>query len=146
VFCFLHPHLSKKLVISTFQLYHLVNISSIKKPWCTMVLYRRPKLLVIWLLLILFILGHCHGSRTTNVFKVKPKSHHQGNFFGSLPKRMHIPYSTPSRKHNDIGLKSWRSPWRNKNKRRWIVVFLDKGDHWFFFLPSFSSSLKEKKN
>ncbi|CAK8578956.1 unnamed protein product [Lathyrus sativus] len=76
-----------------------------------MFLCRRPQLLATWLLLILFILAHSHASRTTtNVFKVNPKSQHQGNFFGSLPKRMHIPYSTPSRKHNDIGLRSWRSP------------------------------------
>ena len=33
-----------------------------------------------------------------------------GHFSGFLPKRMPIPYSTPSRKHNDIGLRSWRSP------------------------------------
>ncbi|KHN29158.1 Protein IDA-LIKE 4 [Glycine soja] len=47
---------------------------------------------------------------TTTVFKFKPKSQHHGHFSGFLPKRMPIPYSTPSRKHNDIGLRSWRSP------------------------------------
>ncbi|KAG5000236.1 hypothetical protein JHK87_021308 [Glycine soja] len=77
-----------------------------------MVFHRRPLILVMmWLFLFLFLLGHCHGSRaTTTVFKFKPKSQHHGHFSGFLPKRMPIPYSTPSRKHNDIGLRSWRSP------------------------------------
>ncbi|KAK7247553.1 hypothetical protein RIF29_42438 [Crotalaria pallida] len=74
-----------------------------------MVMCKRPLLIVLWLLLFLFIfMSHCQGSRTTNVFKFKPKSQHHGHFFGFLPKRLPIPYSTPSRKHNDIGLKtSW---------------------------------------
>ncbi|KAK7318470.1 hypothetical protein RJT34_03172 [Clitoria ternatea] len=74
------------------------------------VLCKRPLILVLWLLLFLFILGQCHGSSATTVFKFKPKSQHHGHFFGFLPKRMPIPYSTPSRKHNDIGLRSWKSP------------------------------------
>ncbi|ESW31814.1 hypothetical protein PHAVU_002G270200 [Phaseolus vulgaris] len=75
-----------------------------------MVLHRRPLILVICLFLFLFVLGHCHASRATNVYKLRPKSQHHGHFSGFLPKRMPIPYSTPSRKHNDIGLRSWRSP------------------------------------
>lgn len=105
----------------------------------TMVLFRRTLLLVLWLLLFVFIFGHCHGSRNSNVFKLKHKSQHHGHFFGFLPKRMPIPYSTPSRKHNDIGLKStWRSPWRRRRRSRLVV--LDKGDSFgvliyiFFFL------------
>ncbi|KAE9602787.1 hypothetical protein Lalb_Chr12g0203271 [Lupinus albus] len=66
--------------------------------------------LTIILLFLSIFMNHCHGSRTTNVFKLKPKSQHHGHFSGFLPKRMPIPYSNPSRKHNDIGLKSWRSP------------------------------------
>ncbi|KAI9108677.1 hypothetical protein K1719_020324 [Acacia pycnantha] len=74
---------------------------------------RKPVILVLWVVLfiiIVFISGYSHASRTTNVFKLKPKSHNTGHFFGFLPRRMPIPYSSPSRKHNDIGLKSWRSP------------------------------------
>ncbi|KAH1255421.1 Protein IDA-LIKE 4 [Glycine max] len=65
---------------------------------------RRRKTLMLLLVLFLCILGHGHGSRTTNVFKLKPKSQHTGHFFGFLPKRIHIPFSSPSKKHNDIGL------------------------------------------
>nr|AFK45340.1 unknown [Medicago truncatula] len=76
-----------------------------------MVLHSR-KLQTSLLLLLLFlcIFGHCDGSRATNVFKVKPKYEHKGHFFGFLPGRIPIPYSSPSRKHNDIGLQSLRSP------------------------------------
>lgn len=78
-----------------------------------MVLLRRKlKSLLLSLILFLCIFGHCHGSRTTNVFKVKPKYENKGHFFGYLPRRIPIPFSSPSRKHNDIGLQSWRSPWR----------------------------------
>ncbi|KAG2716336.1 hypothetical protein I3843_03G123400 [Carya illinoinensis] len=73
-------------------------------------LCRKPLLRFFFLfLLIILILGHCHGSRTTNVFK-KPKSQHSGHFLGFLPRRIPIPASGPSRKHNDIGLQSWGSP------------------------------------
>ncbi|CAL0319688.1 unnamed protein product [Lupinus luteus] len=78
-----------------------------------MVLFcRRPKPTLLFCLILLFfcLLGHCHGSRTTSAFKFKPKSeHNKGHFLGFLPRRIHIPYSSPSRKHNDIGL-TWRSP------------------------------------
>ncbi|GMI68609.1 hypothetical protein HRI_000530200 [Hibiscus trionum] len=72
-------------------------------------------LLLLWLLLMLtFIVSHCHGSRTTaaadNVFKIKPKSPYVGHFVGFLPRHLPIPSSGPSRKHNDLGLQSWRSP------------------------------------
>ncbi|KAJ7945272.1 Protein IDA-LIKE 2 [Quillaja saponaria] len=74
-------------------------------------LCRRPLVLLLWLLLFICItVDHCHGSRTTNVFEVNPKPQYIGHFFGFLPRRMPIPYSGPSRKHNDIGLKNWRSP------------------------------------
>ncbi|KAE7998278.1 hypothetical protein FH972_002837 [Carpinus fangiana] len=72
---------------------------------------KRPLARLLWLfLLFIFILGHCHGSRTTSVFKFKPNSQFSGHFLGFLPRRIPIPASGPSRKHNDIGLKSWRSP------------------------------------
>ncbi|TKY73857.1 IDA 2 [Spatholobus suberectus] len=71
---------------------------------------RRHQILLLWLILFLCILGLGHGSRTTNVFKFKPKSQHTGHFFGFFPRRIPIPYSSPSKKHNDIGLQSWRSP------------------------------------
>ncbi|KAE9608707.1 hypothetical protein Lalb_Chr08g0238521 [Lupinus albus] len=74
---------------------------------------RRPPLNLVFCLILFFcLMGHCHGSRTTSAFKVKPKSQTQnnlGHFFGLLPRRIPIPYSSPSRKHNGIGL-TWTSP------------------------------------
>ncbi|GMP25436.1 hypothetical protein CsSME_00002308 [Camellia sinensis var. sinensis] len=83
---------------------------------------RHPPLLIqlVWVvmvLLLMFIVGDCQGSRSTSttnvVFKVKPKtvtSQSQnsvgGHFLGFLPKRIPIPASGPSRKHNDIGITS----------------------------------------
>ncbi|KAK7282357.1 hypothetical protein RIF29_11049 [Crotalaria pallida] len=71
---------------------------------------KRPLTLLFCFFVIIFLclLGHCHGSRTTNAFKFKPNSQHSGHFFGFLPRGIPTPYSSPSRKHNDIGL-SWRS-------------------------------------
>ncbi|KAL5555670.1 hypothetical protein UlMin_037906 [Ulmus minor] len=67
---------------------------------------KRPVILLLSLFIVFFfIFGHCHGSRTTQVFKFKPSSQLSGHFLGFLPKRP-IPYSGPSRKHNDIGLQS----------------------------------------
>ncbi|KAL4276746.1 hypothetical protein HN51_059399 [Arachis hypogaea] len=74
------------------------------------IVQRRRRPLLLCLILVLCILGHCHGSRTTNLFKLKPKSEEiRGHFFGFLPRRMPFPYSSPSRKHNDIGLQSYSS-------------------------------------
>ncbi|PRQ49277.1 hypothetical protein RchiOBHm_Chr2g0120121 [Rosa chinensis] len=81
-------------------------------------------LLAVWLFLtFIFILVNCsHGSRLItqqhnqeqqelDVFKMKPKNHqYSGHFLGFLPRRIPIPASGPSRKHNGIGLKAWRSP------------------------------------
>ncbi|KAE9610241.1 hypothetical protein Lalb_Chr07g0184521 [Lupinus albus] len=76
-----------------------------------MVMCRRSLIIILCLLLFIFIfISHCHGSRTTTAFKFNPKSQHHGHFSGFMPKRTHMPYSTPSRKHNDIGLRSMRSP------------------------------------
>ncbi|OIW17824.1 hypothetical protein TanjilG_02452 [Lupinus angustifolius] len=77
-----------------------------------MVMCRRPLIIILWLLffLLFIFMSHCHCSRTIDVYKLKSKSQHQGHFFGFLPKGMPIPYSTPSRKHNGIGLISVRSP------------------------------------
>ncbi|XP_012571927.1 protein IDA-LIKE 2-like [Cicer arietinum] len=66
--------------------------------------------LLLLFILLLCIFGYCHGSRTNNVFKAKPKYQHTGHFFGFLPRRIPIPFSSPSRKHNDIGLQRWKSP------------------------------------
>ncbi|KAK9950033.1 hypothetical protein M0R45_005539 [Rubus argutus] len=89
---------------------------------------RRPVtkfLFVVWLFLaFIFILvnsSHCSRLSTQkkqqqeqqelDVFKLKPKNHkYSGHFLGFLPRRIPIPASGPSRKHNDIGLKAWRSP------------------------------------
>ncbi|CAL0305288.1 unnamed protein product [Lupinus luteus] len=74
--------------------------------------YRIPPLTLMLCLILLFLclMGHCYGSTTTTILKFKPKSqHHTGHFFGFLPRRIPIPYSSPSRKHNDVGL-TWTSP------------------------------------
>ncbi|KAM6590601.1 hypothetical protein CsatA_013206 [Cannabis sativa] len=74
---------------------------------------RRQRILLLWLFIftvVLFIFGQCDGSRNPQVFKFKPKSSQlSGHFMNFLPKRFPIPKSGPSRKHNDIGLQSWRS-------------------------------------
>ncbi|KAB2617310.1 protein IDA-LIKE 4-like [Pyrus ussuriensis x Pyrus communis] len=78
---------------------------------------RRPLVLLVsvWLCLtFIFIhLGNCHTSSTkaAQVFKFKPKyMQNSGHFLGFFPRRKPIPASGPSRKHNGIGLRSWRSP------------------------------------
>ncbi|XP_059624793.1 protein IDA-LIKE 2-like [Cornus florida] len=76
-----------------------------------MVRCKRPLIQLLWLvLLFIFIVGQCHGSRTIHVFKINPKPQNLGHFMGFLPRRIPIPSSGPSRKHNVIGLESWRSP------------------------------------
>ncbi|OIT22766.1 PREDICTED: protein IDA-LIKE 2-like [Nicotiana attenuata] len=74
-----------------------------------------PLNIVFWMAIILItIFGHCHGSRSSSqVFNPSSQrnSHQYGHFWNLLPKRIPIPASGPSRKHNDIGLKStWRLP------------------------------------
>lgn len=111
-----------------------------------MVQFGRQLVLLLWLFLMFtFIVQLCHGSRTTNVFKIKPKSQYStGHFLGFLPRHLPIPASGPSRKHNNLGLQSWRSPWRSlplrstinragKKKRwSWLWVF------WLFSFGAFS--------
>ncbi|PIN21062.1 hypothetical protein CDL12_06250 [Handroanthus impetiginosus] len=67
------------------------------------------RLLLLTAVVFILVLGHCNGSRTINDFKVSPESQNQGHFFNFMPKRW-IPASGPSRKHNDLGLQSWRFP------------------------------------
>ncbi|XAR73208.1 hypothetical protein NMG60_11007106 [Bertholletia excelsa] len=68
--------------------------------------WKRPLVQLVWIATVfIFILGQCQGSRSTNLFKVKPNPpSHSGNFMGFFPRRIPIPASGPSRKHNDIGL------------------------------------------
>ncbi|XVE83311.1 hypothetical protein DITRI_Ditri16bG0078700 [Diplodiscus trichospermus] len=70
----------------------------------------RQLVLLLWLFLTFTFIVHCHGSRATSVFRIKPKSQYTGHFMGFLPRHLPIPASGPSRKHNDLGLQSWRSP------------------------------------
>ncbi|PSS26662.1 Protein IDA-LIKE 2 like [Actinidia chinensis var. chinensis] len=72
---------------------------------------KRPLVQLLWVVLVfIFIFGHCKGSRSSNQFKVmRPKSQNSGHFLGFLPRRIPIPASGPSRKHNDIGLQGWTS-------------------------------------
>ncbi|KAL1569431.1 inflorescence deficient in abscission 2 [Salvia divinorum] len=69
---------------------------------------RWKRLLVLSAVVFILAVGHCKASsRSVNAFKAKPNS--SGHFFNFMPKRW-IPASAPSRKHNDLGLQSWRSP------------------------------------
>ncbi|PIN10000.1 hypothetical protein CDL12_17413 [Handroanthus impetiginosus] len=68
------------------------------------------RLLTLLVLVFILVLGHCNGSRTTNTFKTRPKPQNSSQIFlDYLPKRR-IPASAPSRKHNDLGLQTWRFP------------------------------------
>ncbi|KAM7514319.1 hypothetical protein LguiA_003902 [Lonicera macranthoides] len=74
---------------------------------------KRSSILLLWLVLVFIFINvdQCQGSRSnTNVFKLNPKPKNYGHFGGFLPRRIPIPASGPSRKHNEIGLQSWRSP------------------------------------
>ncbi|XP_049371020.1 protein IDA-LIKE 2-like [Solanum verrucosum] len=82
-----------------------------------MISFFTRKVLVLWMAIILIsIFGHfCHGSRSNsqvfNTINSQRNSYNHGHFWNFLPKRIPIPASGPSRKHNDIGLKStWRLP------------------------------------
>ncbi|KAJ4838239.1 hypothetical protein Tsubulata_011306 [Turnera subulata] len=72
---------------------------------------RRSLILVLCLfLMIILLVGQCHGSRATNVVNFKPKPQLRGHFLNFLPRHLPIPASGPSRKHNEIGLQGWKSP------------------------------------
>ncbi|TQD79143.1 hypothetical protein C1H46_035303 [Malus baccata] len=76
---------------------------------------RRPLVVLVsvWLFVtFIFIpLGNCHASPTTAAQVFRPKyMQNSGHFLGFFPRRIPIPASGPSRKHNGIGLRSWRSP------------------------------------
>ncbi|KAK8631813.1 hypothetical protein V6N13_028591 [Hibiscus sabdariffa] len=87
-----------------------------------MVQSRRQQLilLVCQLLTLHLIVSGGHASTlttaTATVFKVKPKSVYTatGHFLGFLPRVRHrnftVPASSPSRKHNGLGLQSWTTP------------------------------------
>ncbi|KAL8045182.1 hypothetical protein ABFS82_08G096100 [Erythranthe guttata] len=79
---------------------------------------RRRRLVVLTALALVIVaqmvVGQCNGSRTTiNAFKTTPHSSSssspRGHFSNLLPKRW-VPFSAPSRKHNDLGLQTWRLP------------------------------------
>ncbi|KAK7270930.1 hypothetical protein RJT34_26460 [Clitoria ternatea] len=68
---------------------------------------RHLHVLLMVLILLIYLVGACHGSRHSQVFNVHPKS--QGlpqNFCGFLPKAMPLPPSGPSRQHNGIQLQN----------------------------------------
>ncbi|KAI5597416.1 hypothetical protein POPTR_002G070401v4 [Populus trichocarpa] len=70
---------------------------------------RSHLVLVLWLLLLAPFVSHTCGSRQTKIFKmIEPSSQNSspGTFSGFFPKGMPIPPSGPSKKHNDIGLRS----------------------------------------
>ncbi|KAL4334608.1 hypothetical protein GQ457_07G004810 [Hibiscus cannabinus] len=77
-------------------------------------------LLVCQLLMLHLVVSRGHGptlaTATATVLKVKPKSVYTatGHFLEFLPRVRHtnftVPASTPSRKHNDLGLQSWTTP------------------------------------
>ncbi|KAJ8769095.1 hypothetical protein K2173_000870 [Erythroxylum novogranatense] len=69
-------------------------------------------ILLLWLFLwFIFFIDYSHSSRTTNVFHFKPRSEtYKGHYLNFLPRHFPIPTSGPSRRHNDVGLQSWKSP------------------------------------
>ncbi|KAH6769471.1 inflorescence deficient in abscission 2 [Perilla frutescens var. hirtella] len=70
----------------------------------------RRLVLLSAVVLILALGGHCNASRSMNAFKIKHRPQNStGHFLNFMPKRW-IPASGPSRKHNDLGLQSWRFP------------------------------------
>ncbi|KAG5245018.1 IDA2 protein [Salix suchowensis] len=77
-----------------------------------MVACRRPLTLILCLFFLFFVFffGYSHGSRSTNVLNFKTKTQEEGHFLNFLPRHLPIPTSGPSRRHNDIGLQSSRSP------------------------------------
>ncbi|EYU27216.1 hypothetical protein MIMGU_mgv1a023957mg [Erythranthe guttata] len=73
------------------------------------------------MLLLFCIINDCNASRKRNVLETRPPAaqvllQHQtnnsaaaGHFLHMLPKRK-VPASAPSKKHNDLGLQTWRFP------------------------------------
>lgn len=96
-------------------------------------LCRKQLILLHWFLLMLIV---CHGSRIKHditTFKPRSDPQNSGHFLGFLP-RMPIPFSGPSRKHNDIGLKSWgRSPWSSSSSSQIVI----QQERWNGFLVFF---------
>uniref|UniRef100_A0A7N0TS22 Uncharacterized protein n=1 Tax=Kalanchoe fedtschenkoi TaxID=63787 RepID=A0A7N0TS22_KALFE len=83
------------------------------------------KTLLLFLLLCIAGLWLCDGSSRAHVHQVafkprlRPHYHHRNSpsdFMGFLPRGIPIPNSAPSRKHNSIGLQSWR-PSRTSSSR-----------------------------
>ncbi|WOG82118.1 hypothetical protein DCAR_0101280 [Daucus carota subsp. sativus] len=71
---------------------------------------RSSRFLLILLHVWFIVMISAEASRTnSNIFnpKARPNS---GHFLNNMPRRMPIPFSGPSRRHNDIGLESWNSP------------------------------------
>ncbi|XXG78162.1 hypothetical protein AAC387_Pa08g2161 [Persea americana] len=68
--------------------------------------------LAIPLFLFLLLAAQCHGSSSTKkqVLSTKTRSGNFGSFLGFFPRARPIPPSGPSKKHNTIGLRSWRTP------------------------------------
>ncbi|VFQ74060.1 unnamed protein product [Cuscuta campestris] len=79
----------------------------------------------MWLALVLALGltgGYCEGgggSRGLERNEMAAVVNHGNNFtsgsgvhyyFNLLPKRFPVPASTPSRRHNDIGLRTWKTP------------------------------------
>ncbi|WOG97248.1 hypothetical protein DCAR_0416588 [Daucus carota subsp. sativus] len=53
--------------------------------------------------------SHVFNYKSSSSSSIPPSSSSIG-FLGFLPRRIPLPTSSPSRKHNDIGLQSWTSP------------------------------------
>lgn len=73
---------------------------------------------LLWFFLLVlsfFFIDHSNATRTSHqFFKFNPNNNqNSGHFYNVMPKRFPIPASGPSRKHNEIGLQSWRLPWRS---------------------------------
>ncbi|CAD5187329.1 unnamed protein product [Musa acuminata subsp. malaccensis] len=62
-------------------------------------------------ILILFLVSCCDGSRTMHAWYQNPAGKKKsGGFFEFLPRAMPIPPSGPSKRHNSIGLHGQTTP------------------------------------
>ncbi|KAL8473295.1 hypothetical protein ACS0TY_030215 [Phlomoides rotata] len=70
---------------------------------------KRLLLLIAAAVVLLLLCHRGNAARTINTYKVRSNPNSGGHFLNFMPKRW-IPASAPSRKHNDLGLQTWRYP------------------------------------
>ncbi|GMH23979.1 hypothetical protein Nepgr_025822 [Nepenthes gracilis] len=72
---------------------------------------KRLLTLLLRLLVLFTFFERSHGIRSNDFFRLIPsRTRYSDRFSGFSAKSVPVPASGPSRKHNDIGLQSSRSP------------------------------------